>query len=250
MATQTSLVAQQIRLQQWAEQIRDCQSRPKGMDVETWCAQNNLTKANYYYRLRRVREVCLEQVQGTAATAFVELPVSTTASTELPKIPQTVTSDDTVPLIRIKNTKGLSADIFSGVSPEMLRHLIGRLVMLNDADASGFKKVYLAMGFTDLRRGIDGLATIVRFQFKLDPYDKNTLFLFCERRSDRIKALLWEGDGFLLMYKRLDNGAFRWPRSADEAMSITKDQYRMLMQGLEIVARYPIEELKETPSIM
>lgn len=105
------------------------------------------------------------------------------------------------------------------------------------------------MGFTDLRRGIDGLATIVCFQFKLDPYDKNTLFLFCGRRSDRIKALLWEGDGFLLIYKRLDNGAFRWPRSADEAMSITKDQYRMLMQGLEIVARYPIEELKETPSI-
>ena len=56
----------------------DCQSRPKRMDVETWCAQNNLTKANYYYRLRRVREVCLEQVQGTAATAFVELPVPTT----------------------------------------------------------------------------------------------------------------------------------------------------------------------------
>ena len=66
--------------------------------------------------------------------------------------------------------------------------------MLNDADASGFKKVYLAMGFTDLRRGIDGLAAIIRFQFELDPYDKNTLFLFCGRRSDRIKALLWEGD--------------------------------------------------------
>ena len=91
---------------------------------------------------------------------------------------------------------------------------------------------------------------IVRFQFKLDPYDKNTLFLFCGRRCDRIKALLWEGDGFLLMYKRLDNGAFRWPRSADEAMAITDDQYRMLMQGLEIVARHPISELKETPRIM
>ena len=65
-----------------------------------------------------------------------------------------------------------------------------------------------------------------------------------------IKALLWEGDGFLLMYKRLDNGAFRWPRSADEAMAITDDQYRMLMQGLEIVARHPISELKETPRIM
>ena len=122
--------------------------------------------------------------------------------------------------------------------------------MLNDVNASGFKKVYLATGFTDLRRGIDGLANIIRFQFKLDPYDKNTLFLFCGRRNDRIKALLWEGDGFLLMYKRLDNGAFRWPRSTDEAMSITEDQYRMLMQGFEIVARNPISELKETPSMM
>ena len=47
MATQTSLIAQQTRIREWAEQVRDCQSRPKGMDVETWCAQNNLTKANY-----------------------------------------------------------------------------------------------------------------------------------------------------------------------------------------------------------
>lgn len=122
--------------------------------------------------------------------------------------------------------------------------------MLNDANASGFKKVYLATGFTDLRRGIDGLANIIRFQFKLDPYDKNTLFLFCGRRNDRIKALLWEGDGFLPMYKRLDKGAFRWPRSTDEAMSVTEDQYRMLMQGFEIIARNPISELKETPSMM
>ena len=58
--------------------------------------------------------------------------------------------------------------------------------MLNDG--TGFKKVYLAAGFTDLRRGIDGLARIIRFQFQLDPYDKNTLFLFCGRRTDRIKA--------------------------------------------------------------
>ena len=52
--------------------------------------------------------------------------------------------------------------------------------MLNDG--SGFKKVYLSTGFTDLRRGIDGLARIIRFQFQLDPYDKNTLFLFCVYR--------------------------------------------------------------------
>ena len=79
---------------------------------------------------------------------------------------------------------------------------------------------------------------------------KYSLFLFCGRRCDRIKALLWEGDGFLLMYKRLGNGAFRWPRSADEALAITEEQYRMLMQGLEIVARRPIAELEEPPSVM
>ena len=124
MATQTSLVAQQVRLRQWAEQIRDCQSRPKGMDVETWCAQNNLTKANYYYRLRHVREVYLEQVQGTDSAAFVELPVPTAASSESPKVPRTVISDGTVPVVRIRNTKGLSAEIFSGVSSEILHHLI------------------------------------------------------------------------------------------------------------------------------
>lgn len=120
--------------------------------------------------------------------------------------------------------------------------------MLNDG--TGFKKIYLATGYTDLRRGIDGLAAIVRFQFELDPYDRNTLFLFCGRRCDRIKALLWEGDGFLLMYKRLDNGAFNWPRSKDEAIRITEDQYQMLMQGLEVISRHPIEEMPDPPKGM
>ena len=109
--------------------------------------------------------------------------------------------------------------------------------MLNDARVSQFKKVYLAPGFTDLRRGIDGLTAIVRF-------------LFCGRRSDRIKALLWEGDGFLLLYKRLDNGAFRWPRSAKEALELTEEQYRMLMQGLEITARHPIAEVRQPPDLL
>ena len=70
--------------------------------------------------------------------------------------------------------------------------------MLNDA--TGFKKIYLACGYTDLRRGIDGLAAIIRFQFELDPFDKNTAFLFCGKRTDRLKLLVWEGDGFLLAY--------------------------------------------------
>lgn len=69
-------------------------------------------------------------------------------------------------------------------------------------------KVYVAVGYTDLRRGIDGLATMVQSQFRLDPFT-NTLFLFCGRKRDRIKGLLWEGNGFLLLYKRLESGTFQ-----------------------------------------
>ena len=124
MATQTSLIAQQVRIRQWAEQIRECQSRPKGMDVETWCAQNDLTKANYYYRLRRVREACLEQVQDAAGTAFVELPAPNTDLSEQPEDPVSDSSDRIAPVIRLKNTRGLSAEIFSSVPMEMFCHLI------------------------------------------------------------------------------------------------------------------------------
>ncbi|WP_294484548.1 IS66 family insertion sequence element accessory protein TnpB [uncultured Ruminococcus sp.] len=62
--------------------------------------------------------------------------------------------------------------------------------MLNDLAADA--QVYLVTGYTDLRRGIDGLATIVQAQLRLDPFSK-ALFLFCGRRCDRIKGLLWEG---------------------------------------------------------
>ena len=57
--------------------------------------------------------------------------------------------------------------------------------MLNNAN--GFKKIYIATGYTDLRRGMEGLAAIIRFQFNLDPYDKDTLFLFCGKLGDLIR---------------------------------------------------------------
>ena len=75
--------------------------------------------------------------------------------------------------------------------------------MLNNA--SGFRKVYIAAGYTDLRRGIDGLASIVKFNFQLDPYEKDILFLFCGRRSDRIKGLVWEGQRACMGRRRISS---------------------------------------------
>ena len=62
MSSETTMIAERCRLQEWAAQIRDCQNRPAGMSVVRWCACHGITKANYYYRLRRVREACLENV--------------------------------------------------------------------------------------------------------------------------------------------------------------------------------------------
>lgn len=104
--------------------------------------------------------------------------------------------------------------------------------MLNDAKS--FKKVYIACGRTDLRYGIDGLAMIIQTQFHLNPFDEGTLFLFCGTKSDRIKGLLWEGDGFLLLIKRLENGRYQWPRSIQELKEMSQQQYEWLMQGLTV----------------
>ena len=103
--------------------------------------------------------------------------------------------------------------------------------MLNDFSCSC--PVYIACGYTDLRRGIDGLATLVKGRFQMDPFQR-ALFLFCGRRRDRLKALYWEGNGFVLLYKRLESGSFQWPRKESEARSLTPQQYRWLMEGLSV----------------
>ena len=97
----------------------------------------------------------------------------------------------------------------------------------------GIRKIVLVAGATDLRKGIDGLATMVQQQFELDPFT-NTLFLFCGRKRDRIKGLYWERDGFILLYKRLEQGAYQWPRSEAEVKLLTPQQYRWLLEGLKI----------------
>lgn len=92
--------------------------------------------------------------------------------------------------------------------------------------------MYIACGCTDLRRGIDGLAGIVRTQFQMDPF-QTALFLFCGRRRDGIGTLWWEGDGFLLLYERLEKGGFQWPRTKGEVRTLAPQQYRRLMEELK-----------------
>ena len=103
--------------------------------------------------------------------------------------------------------------------------------MLKDFNGAGH--IYIACGYTDLRKGIDGLSLLVSKSFSLDPFD-SSLFLFCGKKNDRIKALYWEGDGFVLLYKRLERGRFQWPRTKEQVRELTAQQYRWLMEGLAI----------------
>ena len=105
--------------------------------------------------------------------------------------------------------------------------------MLNENGIT-FSKIILAGGRSDLRKGIDGLAAIVRLKYGLDPLEKDTLFLFCGTRKDRVKGLLWTGDRYVLLYIRLADGRFQWPRSADEARKLSGDEFMRLMDGFSV----------------
>ena len=107
-------------------------------------------------------------------------------------------------------------------------------------DLSQVQNYYIACGYTDLRRGIDGLAGIVMQQYGTE-LDEESLFLFCGRRTDRIKALYFSGDGYILLYKRLNNGQFQWPRSEAELRRLDAQAFRWLMEGLEIEPKRPSE---------
>ena len=96
------------------------------------------------------------------------------------------------------------------------------------------KRTIILTGRTDLRRGIDSLVSLVRLNYGLDPLDKGTLFLFCGTKKDRIKGIIYEGDGWVMVYKRLSLGRYMWPNNPDEAMSLTLEEYDRLMDGFTI----------------
>lgn len=97
-----------------------------------------------------------------------------------------------------------------------------------------FSKCIIAVGRSDLRKGIDGLCASIRLRYNKDPLEKDTLFLFCGTRKDRIKGILWTGDRFILLYIRLAEGRFQWPKNEDEARQVSGVEFLRLMEGFSI----------------
>ena len=111
-------------------------------------------------------------------------------------------------------------------------------------DISGATSIYIITGRTDMRKSINGLCAIV-YDMMGEEINRNSIYLFCGTRYDRIKILLKESDGITLLYKRLDvKGRFRWPRNASEVKPITWRQFDWLMSGLDIEQPKAIGNIK------
>ena len=95
------------------------------------------------------------------------------------------------------------------------------------------QNIFIVCGHTDMRCGIDGLANVITDKYDLDLFN-DAIFLFCGRKKDRYKALYWDRDGFMLLYKRIENGNLQWPKDQDEVKKLTSQELRWLLEGLSI----------------
>lgn len=109
-----------------------------------------------------------------------------------------------------------------------------KIPSLGEMDRTLAVKVYLATGPTDMRKGFDSLAALVRDHLGRDPLS-GSLFLFVSRAGDRLKILYWDTDGFALWYKRLEEGTFRLPRAcaAGAGVELKASELAMLLEGLD-----------------
>lgn len=102
-------------------------------------------------------------------------------------------------------------------------------------DITAATEIYIVCGYTDMWKSIDGLCAFVQEKLRMDPR-AFALYLFCGRRCDRIKILMWEPDGFVLIYKRLSvkEGRYRWPRTRNEVRNLTWREFDWLLSGIDI----------------
>ena len=112
-----------------------------------------------------------------------------------------------------------------------------RLPSLGEIDAGLGVRIYLCTGPTDMRKGFDTLAALVREHLGYDPLSGH-LFLFVGRDRDRIKLLYWDADGFALWYKRLEAGTFKFPKVDPMRASIElrASELAMLLEGIDLTS--------------
>ena len=104
-------------------------------------------------------------------------------------------------------------------------------------------RVLVATKPVDFRKGMDGLAALVKDELRADPFS-GAVYVFRAKRADRVKLVFWDGTGLVLYAKRLEEGVFRWPRIADGAMKLTPAQLAALVEGLDWTKVRPLRRAR------
>lgn len=106
-------------------------------------------------------------------------------------------------------------------------------------------RVFMATKPIDFRKGADGLVALVRESLSQDPFE-GSVFIFRAKRADRIKLIAWDGSGLVLVWKRLEHGAFKWPPIVDGVMRLTASQLAVLFDGIDWSRLHAREEVRPT----
>lgn len=107
-------------------------------------------------------------------------------------------------------------------------------------------KIYLAYGATDFRKQIPSLCSIIRDNFKMNPYDKSA-YIFCNKKRNSIRVVCYDKNGFIMAQKTLldtEKMKFQWPRNSYELKNITKQQLEWLLSGLKIEQKNSFKEIE------
>jgi transposase len=94
-------------------------------------------------------------------------------------------------------------------------------------------RIFLAVEPADMRKGFDGLSQLVRDRIAQDPLSGH-LYVFRNKRRDRIRILYWDRDGFALWYKRLEKGTFRFPEARDGCVEVTSAEMAAILEGIDL----------------
>jgi transposase len=109
--------------------------------------------------------------------------------------------------------------------------------------ANDLPTVYLCRDIVDFRKGIQGLAVLVEGTLELDPFSEK-MFVFCNRKRDKVKILYWERNGYCLWQKSLERAKFKWPRKAqDSVITMTGQQLNWLLDGYDVMRMQAHERL-------
>ena len=214
----------QSKLAYWAPLFQEQKS--SGLTIKEWCFQNSISfhAFNYWKHLAIASYVdsCLPDIVPLMIPSVHESQANTSNSSS-------VDSNSTIAItINDVHINISSSDI------HLLSDIIKAVRKLPDSNFSSFSGVYIVCGYTDLHYGIDSLAAIIEQKYKMNLFIPNTLFLFCGHSASKIKGLVWEGDGFLLLTKRVAYSRFSWSRTSDDLRSLSSEQFKWLMQGFSI----------------